>query len=260
MKHEESGLRYEAGPEKPKSFDAEIAAIVGNCPAGFPWIKWTWAMDRTKFYGGKEQHVYFDPKGEYCAPPYFVMEAWVPETVYDREDWNNRRYGMLTGEMSFGLCRHAQPEPCYQHALGVGYHQKYDATIDVLGPFPDKGTWDFIRFSRSDDGRMMTFGEMLDVTRAWKALNEAPGSKQRAIDDYMRSTEEREILRTKLAEEVRGKHREYLAKELAKPELGQLMSLPSQKPALKNISNAPVPSGMAATKSGLVVPKSTLEK
>jgi hypothetical protein len=137
----EQALLYVSAPELPADFQHRLKRITGVCPTGEPGFRFVWGCDRMEFYGGKEDQKYIDPQGKYVGLPYFVAEAWTPETVYDRADWEASRYGMLIADVNFGRCSDALPvactDPAHYFAGGVGFHQVWDATIDALGPFPE---------------------------------------------------------------------------------------------------------------------------
>lgn len=257
----EQELLYAPAPELPSDFAKRLRNITGICPTGEPGFRFVWGCDRMKWYGGADDQAYIDPNAKYVGLPYFVAEAWTPETVYDREEWEAARYGMLIHDMNYGPCHLAQPAPCRapEHFFtgGQGYHQVWDATIDVLGPFPDKGVWDLVAFCHtpSPNFEPLTWDEMLNLAREWKHNRERPNAVQRIIGEYMRFNDQRKEMRRKAWIETKGKESEFLAIELAKPDTHAVNSFDTIGPAPKAKNIAP---GMTQTPAGLIVPKSAL--
>lgn len=238
----EETLRYIPEPERPADFQKRLEALVGLCPIGEPGIRFVWGMDRKKFYGGVEDIVYLDPNGVNVGMPWFIAECWSPESVYDRQEWEDRRYGMATGETKFNF-RTWEYEPVI------------DMTIDVLGPFPERGVWDYLRTCRREDFTPMTFDEMLDTAREWHRNATRPKAAKRAIEDYMRFNDELKAMRLHAFEEAKGKHREFMEKELAKP-IDTDFSFAKKHRRPEGVN---APAGMAQTAAGLIVPKSSLD-
>lgn len=234
-------LIYFPAPELRKDFDRRLREFVGLCPISEPGIRFVWGCDRKKFYGGTEQHVYIDPNGKYVGLPYYVAEVWSPETVYDRKEWEASRYGMLIKDVEYSKCSLAQPNPCCQHFGGYGFHQKCDLTIDVLGPFPEKGVWDFLKICRRDDFSPMTAEEMLDLAREWKHNGTRPQATRRAIEDYMRFNDMVLAIQERAFEEAKSRDREEMAKELTKADSTKpkfSFETAGTPPKAKNIASA----------------------
>lgn len=254
-------LLYAAKPELPKDFDKRLRSIVGTCPTGEPGFRFEWGCDRKKWYGGRENIAYFDPNGKYVGLPYFVAEGWTPPTVYDRGEWDAGRYGMLIDDMKWGPCRSAEPVPCQapEHFLTRhGYHQVWDPSIDVLGPFPEKGVWDLIAFCHTPapELRPLTPEELLNVAREWKHNRERPQAVQRIISDYMRFNDNILAMKEKAFEEAKGEHREMMARELAKPDTNRVNSFDTIGAAPR--SKRQLEPGQSETPAGLIVPTSAL--
>lgn len=234
---------YLPAPALPGDFEKRLEAIAGKCPLGVPGIRFVWGMDRKQFYGGIEDQKYLDPNGKYIGLPYFIAEVWSPETVYDRAEWEASRYGMLIDDYEFD-------------AATGRMIQKYDATIDVLGPFPEQGVWDYLRTCRREDFSPLTFDEMLDVAREWKQNNTRPRAAQRAIESYMRFNDQRNAMKKAAFEEAKGRHREFLAREWAKPDTKPVNNFDTKGnvPKAKRLAG-----GKAQTAAGLIVPASAID-
>lgn len=263
MKDETKNLLYVPPPQPPADFDKRLREITGVCPTGEPGFRFVWGCDRMKWYGGREDQAYIDPNGKYVGLPYFVAEGWTPETVYDREEWERSRYGMLTDDMNWGPCAQAQPNYCFapEHMFtGYGLHRVWDATVDVLGPFPEKGVWDLVAFCHkpAPDFNPLSWDEMLNLAREWKHNRERPNAVPRMIDDYMRFNDRVKAMRQKAFDERMGEHAEFLAEELARQDTNRVNSFDIEGATPSVVAKRQIEPGMTETKAGLIVPSSAL--
>lgn len=260
MKDDKTGLIYKPAPRLPEDFEYRLKQIAGVCPTGEPGIRFVWGCDRMDFYAGREDQKYIDPNGVYVGLPYFVAEAWSPETVYDRDEWERSRYGMLIPDLNFGRCSEAMPIPCQDpgHYLAgrVGLHQVWDSSIDVLGPYPERGVWDLVAFCHGQDLSPLTPEKMLNLAREWKHNRERPQAVKRMVDDYMRYKDGVQARRTAAWLERKGEEQEFLAEELAKPDTNPVNSFDTIGPAPRSKNVAP---GMRQTAAGIIVPSSALD-
>jgi hypothetical protein len=181
------GLQYLPPPEKPADFDKKFAEIVGiNGETGLPWLRVVWGCDHTRYYAG-EMHVwYIDPNGKYVGMPYWILENWAPPTAYSREEWEVERWGCEVPGFEITQCATVRPQPCFEHARGVGYHAKWDPTIDVLGEFPEKGVWDMAKILMDENGMPESIESAYRYAREWKFNfnRKAAMSAERRVAEY----------------------------------------------------------------------------
>lgn len=220
---------YETAPNSKEfiaDFNEKIAEITGRSPIGEGFLRVEWAMDLNKFYGGALMPKYYDPSGRYYSTPYYVMECWSPSEVYDRIEWAQLRF---------------------------------EGGIDVLGPYPRNGVWDFFKVLKRDDLSFMPLGdEVLTIVRNWRLHSTRPQAAIRALEDYKRFNEEIKARKDAAIEIFRQETVEELIKELNKPDTNAAMSMPTI--IAKQKQTAGIPSGSIETAGGLIVPQSSIQE
>ncbi|HXG86115.1 MAG TPA: hypothetical protein VNI84_18995 [Pyrinomonadaceae bacterium] len=147
MNNENSDLIYLPAPAPVLSdFAEELKKIVGECPTGETYLRFSWGMDVTERWGEDVVHRYPDPDDKHVALPRFVMEGWQSPEVYDRAEWKKN--------------------------------------IDVLGDFPERGVWDFVSILQTDDGDFLPLGtqalNMAYESRFWRSKG-----RLRAVSDLL---------------------------------------------------------------------------
>lgn len=200
----ESDLLFMPEPQRPPDFDCRFANIVGiNADTGEAPLRIVWGPTHRKWFQGKNEIHYIDPNGVFLGIPCYVLEAWSPPSVYDRQEWEDSRWGAPNGHWTVSRCSEARPEPCTDpyHFARIGMHEVWDMTIDALGPFPEKGVWDMLCFIRSDEGSF--FENALAKAREWRHNATRPNANARAIEDYTEFMRKREVWRAKAHEELR---------------------------------------------------------
>lgn len=158
----ESHLEYQPAPEKPADFDKRLRQIVGLCPTGEPYLRFSWGMDVTEVLDGKILRRYPDPEGRYIGLPYWVLEGWQSPDVYNEEQWKQNE--------------------------------------DLLGPFPANGVWDFIAIVQDEKKRYMPLGSFaLKMARDWRHWRSKP--RQRMLEDLLQDRCKLQVLKEKRWEE-----------------------------------------------------------
>lgn len=225
---ERDGLIYEPAPQPKSAYDAlnkQLAEITGLSPKGEGWMRCEWGMDATRYYGGRELPLVYDPKGKYWGINYNVLLVWVPSEVYDRLEWAQLRF---------------------------------EGGTDVLGPFPHAGSWDLHRvcyraeLDSNDDFEYMPLGEeILQIARQWREVNNQSGAKQRAVAQYKEFQKQTEERREAAFQKERQNIQEDLRKEFEKPDL----TLSSFSQTVREAGLNDVPSGYTRiSTNGIIVP------
>lgn len=193
MSNSEDHLLYLRPPPRPHDFDKKLKNIVGiNDATGQPWLRYVWGCDRKEFNAGEMIRRYPDPDGKYIGLPFWVLEGWQSPSVLDRAEWT--------------------------------------ANEEVLGPFPENGTWDFIEVLRTEDYRFVPLGEKaLQKAREWRIWKNKP--RTTTVNDLVARFERIRTLKDKRWQEAKakiyGQMVEDMAKVIADGEKNAVSSLPT---------------------------------
>lgn len=200
-------LEYLPPPRKPEGFDRKLAEIVGINPAtNEPWLRFVWGCDRLDWTppGQDLMRRYPDPDDKYVGAPYFILEGWQTPEVLNREEWK-------AGE-------------------------------SLLGPFPERGTYDFIETLRDENFEMLPLGDLaLQKAASWKFWKNKP--KKVAIDQLlarMHMARELKAVRKKAAaDKIWEQFQEDYAHAYEKKDRNPDSSLPSLPPLQKGETRTP---------------------
>lgn len=143
----EANLKYEPAPEIPASFTKEFLRICEINPLNnLPWLRFTWGMDATEQIGEYIVHRYPDPDNIYVGTRNWVLEGWQDPSVYDEAQWR--------------------------------------AEESVLGPFPERGVWDYIAIVPRFEDRPILGSHALGMAREWRHWRSK--TKARVLDDLVK--------------------------------------------------------------------------
>jgi hypothetical protein len=245
MKEDYSGLIYVPPPVKPSDFERKFAEIVGvNPETGEPFCRIVYGMDHKRLVNGEMEIWYIDPNGRYVGMPYLIFESWSPPTVYDRQEWENIRY---------------------------------KDGIDAMGPFPEKGVWDFVRPLRNENFEALGYEAAYPLAREWRYNRNNAPSRQHSVKQaeafYAKRMEKKREAEAEMLRNQRQELAEELAKDVRHADMG--FSIPTDlgernftKKELKDLRargralggpTLPAPNTVV-TPAGLIVKKDALPK
>lgn len=177
----ENHLKYEPAPKRPDDFNRRLKQIVGRCPTGEPYLRFSWGMDVTEILDGVEMHRYPDPDGKYIGMPFWVLEGWQSSDVYDRANWKQNE--------------------------------------DLLGPFPENGVWDFIATVQDEKKRFLPLGSFaLSMARDWRHWRSK--TKARVLEDLLKDRCKLQVLKEARWEDRKNEILETFIQDFSRAERG----------------------------------------
>lgn len=192
MTAKKTALAYIPAPEISAEFKIRFAEVVPLCPAGEPYLRYVWGMDRMERRGKFERRRYSDLTGKYIGLNRWVLEGWQASDVYDRNEWERRS--------------------------------------DVMGAFPNNGVWDFIAIHETDEGEYLPLdNSALERARSW-AFWRSKGRK-RSVEALFNQQEERQYWQTKREKEAADRVLDDFVEEVIRAEEAPgntAFSLPSE--------------------------------